>query len=178
MIIEANCKINLGLDILRRRPDGFHDVETVMYPVRGLFDVVEVTRTEASGAEFRAEGLAVDCDAADNLCLRAFRLMHDRYGVDGVRIRFGQTSAFRGRIGRRVVGCHGGYSGGRRLVRVASRRGRTDRLCRSVGQRYSLFRAQYAPALHWPWRGDDALSDRFGGHDARHHQARRGCFDP
>ncbi len=86
MIIEANCKINLGLDILRRRPDGYHDVETVMYPVRGLFDVVEVDRTTASGAEFRAEGLAVDCDPADNLCLKAFRTMHDRYGVDGVRI--------------------------------------------------------------------------------------------
>ena len=99
MIIEANCKINLGLDILRRRPDGFHDVETVMYPVRGLFDVVEVTRTEASGAEFRAEGLAVDCDAADNLCLRAFRLMHDRYGVDGVRIRLDKRVPFGAGLG-------------------------------------------------------------------------------
>ena len=35
MILRANCKINLGLDVLRRRDDGFHDVETVMYPVRG-----------------------------------------------------------------------------------------------------------------------------------------------
>ena len=42
MILEANCKINLGLDVLRRRPDGYHDVETVMYPVRGLFDRVEI----------------------------------------------------------------------------------------------------------------------------------------
>ncbi len=99
MILEANCKINLGLDILRRRPDGYHDVETVMYPVRGLFDVVEVDRTISSGAEFRAEGLAVDCDPADNLCLKAFRTMRDRYGVDGVRIRLDKRVPFGAGLG-------------------------------------------------------------------------------
>ena len=46
MILHANCKINLGLDILRRREDGFHDLETVMVPVRELYDVVEVERVE------------------------------------------------------------------------------------------------------------------------------------
>ena len=45
MILRANCKINLGLDILRRRADGYHDLETVMFPVRGLYDEVEVVRT-------------------------------------------------------------------------------------------------------------------------------------
>ena len=45
MILKANCKINLGLDILRRRADGFHDLETVMFPVAGLYDEVEVVRT-------------------------------------------------------------------------------------------------------------------------------------
>ncbi len=99
MILEANCKINLGLDILRRRPDGYHDVETVMFPVRGLFDVVEVERTTSSGAEFRAEGLAVDCNPADNLCLKAFRMMHDRYGVDGVRIRLDKRVPFGAGLG-------------------------------------------------------------------------------
>ena len=34
MKIRANCKINIGLDVLRRRADGFHDVSTVMVPVR------------------------------------------------------------------------------------------------------------------------------------------------
>ena len=42
MIRKANCKINLGLDVLRRREDGYHELETVMFPVRGLFDEVEV----------------------------------------------------------------------------------------------------------------------------------------
>lgn len=84
MILRANCKINLGLDILRCRADGFHDLETVMFPVADLYDEVEVVRTGASGsvyeatgtpgAAFRAEGLAVDCAPEENICLKAFRL--------------------------------------------------------------------------------------------------------
>lgn len=99
MILRANCKINLGLDILRRRADGYHDLETVMLPVRGLFDEVEVTRREAPGAGFRAEGQAVDCAPEDNLCLKAFRLMHERYGVDGVDIRLDKRVPFGAGLG-------------------------------------------------------------------------------
>ena len=99
MILRANCKINLGLDILRRRADGYHDLETVMYPVRGLFDEVEVVRTDTPGVEFRTEGLAVDCPADDNICLKAFHLMQCRYGVDGVRIRLVKRVPFGAGLG-------------------------------------------------------------------------------
>lgn len=99
MILRANCKINLGLDILRRRADGYHDLETVMFPVRGLYDEVEVERSDAPGAEFRSEGLAVDCPDESNLCLKAFRLMRDRYGVDGVRIRLSKRVPFGAGLG-------------------------------------------------------------------------------
>lgn len=99
MILRANCKINLGLDILRRREDGYHEVETVMIPVRGLFDEVEVTRREAPGVGFRAGGLAVDCDPEDNLCVKAFRLMQERYGVGGVEIRLDKRVPFGAGLG-------------------------------------------------------------------------------
>lgn len=99
MILKANCKINLGLDVLRRRPDGYHDLETVMFPVRDLYDTVEVTRTASCGATFRAEGLTVDCAAEDNLCLKAFRLMRERYGVDGVAIRLDKRVPFGAGLG-------------------------------------------------------------------------------
>ena len=94
MILRANCKINLGLDILRRRADGYHDLETVMLPVRGLYDEVEVVRMAGAGVDFRAEGLAVDCEPEQNICIKAFRLMHDRYGVDGVSIRLDKRVPF------------------------------------------------------------------------------------
>lgn len=115
MILRANCKINLGLDILRRRTDGFHDLETVMFPVRGLYDEVEVVRRDGSlgaagrygvsgadgnsGVAFRAEGLAVDCAPEDNICLKAFRLMRDRYGVTGVGIRLDKRVPFGAGLG-------------------------------------------------------------------------------
>ena len=70
MIRKANCKINLGLDVLRRREDGYHELETVMFPVRGLFDEVEVLPS-ASAFMLRSEGLTVDCDPEENICMKA-----------------------------------------------------------------------------------------------------------
>lgn len=99
MILRANCKINLGLDVLRRREDGYHELDTVMFPVEGLFDEVEVTRTVGRGATFRNEGLAVDCPPERNLCLKAFSLMRERYGVDGVAIRLRKCVPFGAGLG-------------------------------------------------------------------------------
>lgn len=99
MIIRANCKINLGLDVLRRREDGFHELETVMFPVRGLFDEVEVERTGGHSAEFEAEGIVIDCAAEDNICLKAYRLMQERYNVEGVRIRLAKHVPFGAGLG-------------------------------------------------------------------------------
>lgn len=99
MVLHANCKINLGLDVLRRRGDGYHELSTVMYPVRGLYDEVEVTRTAEPGVRFRNEGLAVDCAPGENICLKAFRLMQERYGVDGVEIRLDKRVPFGAGLG-------------------------------------------------------------------------------
>lgn len=72
MILHANCKINLGLDVLRRREDGYHELSTVMFPVRELYDVVEVTRTAEPGVRFGAEGLEVDCTPGRTSASRHF----------------------------------------------------------------------------------------------------------
>ena len=98
MILHANCKINLGLDILRRREDGFHDLETVMIPVLGLYDVVEVERAEGCSV-FEQDGLLVDCNAEDNLCMKALRLMQTLYGVGAARIRLEKRVPFGAGLG-------------------------------------------------------------------------------
>lgn len=98
MILRANCKINLGLDILRRRDDGFHDLETVMLPVRELYDTVEVERVEGSST-FKQSGLVVDCDAEDNLCMKALRLMQRLYRVGEVRIILNKQVPFGAGLG-------------------------------------------------------------------------------
>ena len=114
MKLRANCKINLGLDILRRRADGYHDLATVMFPVAGLYDELEVTRTEEPGVRFCAEGLAVDCATEQNICVKAFRLMHDRYGVDGVAVRLDKRVPFGAGLG-------GGSSDGTAVILALDR---------------------------------------------------------
>ena len=98
MICRANCKINLGLDILRRREDGFHDLETVMLPVLELYDVVEVERVEGCSV-FEQRGLTVDCDVEHNLCMKALRLMQRLYGVGDVRITLDKRVPFGAGLG-------------------------------------------------------------------------------
>ena len=67
MIIRANCKINLGLFVTRKREDGYHELETVMLPVSELYDVVTVERSEGEGVAFRGVGIEVDCPQEKNL---------------------------------------------------------------------------------------------------------------
>lgn len=72
MVLFPNCKINLGLNIIRRRPDGYHDLETVFYPL-ALKDALEVIQSTETG--FHLSGLAINGNANDNLCLKAYRLL-------------------------------------------------------------------------------------------------------
>lgn len=76
MIVFPNCKINLGLHILRRRPDGFHDLETVFYPIP-VTDALEVL--SANDLQFNSSGIAVPGNEEDNLCLKAWRLLKEDY---------------------------------------------------------------------------------------------------
>lgn len=99
MRIEANCKINLGLDVLRRRDDGYHDISTVMYPLRGLYDVVEVEPTASEGAELVSLGMVVDCPPQKNICLKAYELLRSRYGMGGVRITLDKRVPFGAGLG-------------------------------------------------------------------------------
>ena len=98
MIVHANCKINLGLDILRRREDGFHDLETVMIPVPELYDIVEVEKVEGCSV-FEQSGTIVDCAAEDNLCMKALRLMQRLYGVGEAYIRLEKLVPFGAGLG-------------------------------------------------------------------------------
>lgn len=99
MILFANCKINIGLDILRRRNDGYHDIETLMYPVSGLCDSVEVVAHSAPGAYFTSSGLVVDCPPESNLCLRAYELLRSEYAVGGARIHLHKCVPFGAGLG-------------------------------------------------------------------------------
>lgn len=104
MILFPHCKINLGLRVAARRPDGYHDIETLFYPVRGLRDAVEVLRNpETPGTvEFSGSGLTVDCPPDRNLCVKAFELMRANFPeriTDGVKIHLHKTIPFGAGLG-------------------------------------------------------------------------------
>lgn len=98
MFLYPNCKINLGLRVVRKRPDGYHDLETIFYPVHGLYDDLEITPSDEF--LFEQEGIAVDCDMADNLIVKCYRLMQSRYPqVGNVHIRFRKNIPFGAGLG-------------------------------------------------------------------------------
>lgn len=99
MIINANCKINIGIDILRRRTDGYHDIATIMYPVKGLYDIVEVERNNTDGPQFICRGIEVDCANEDNICLKAYHLMRERFGIGGATITLDKRVPFGAGLG-------------------------------------------------------------------------------
>ena len=84
MICYPNPKLNIGLDILRRREDGYHDIDTLMVPWQGMHDVLEIVPSER--LEMHLYGTPVEGDAMDNLCVKAFRVMQERYGNGPVAI--------------------------------------------------------------------------------------------
>ena len=77
MIVFPNCKINLGLNILGKRTDGFHDLETVFFPL-GLHDVLEILPFPNHTIQFTVTGLSPG-RAEDNLCMKAFTLLKKEY---------------------------------------------------------------------------------------------------
>lgn len=99
MIIKANCKINIGIDILHRRTDGYHDIATIMYPVKGLYDIIEVENNHSEAPQFISRGIKVDCNDNDNICIKAYRLMRERYGIGGAVITLDKRVPFGAGLG-------------------------------------------------------------------------------
>lgn len=114
MKLRACCKINIGLDVLRRRSDGYHDLHTVMVPVRGLFDVLDIEPSGCGEDIFSQTGIAVDCQPEQNLCIAAARLMRSRYGIGGMRISLEKRIPFGAGLG-------GGSSDCTAVIRAADR---------------------------------------------------------
>ncbi len=76
MIIFPQAKINLGLHVLFKRPDGYHEVETCMHSIP-LFDILEIL--PADEFSFHQSGLVVDSEPNSNLCVKAYQLMKQQY---------------------------------------------------------------------------------------------------
>ena len=97
MVSFPNCKINLGLKILRRREDGFHDLETVFYPLP-LFDILETVRSD--DLQFTPSGLPIPGDPGSNLVIRAWHLLRGDFpGLPAIHIHLHKQIPVGGGLG-------------------------------------------------------------------------------
>ena len=72
MIFFPNAKLNLGLRVLRKRDDGYHDLETIFYPI-AIRDALEILPSKE--LKLNTTGLKVNGDIESNLCIKAYRLL-------------------------------------------------------------------------------------------------------
>lgn len=82
MLDFCNAKINLGLNIVGKRGDGYHYIETVFYPI-GLSDILEIIVIEANGIEIECSGLSIP--AGSNLIEKAYNLIKKDYDLPGIK---------------------------------------------------------------------------------------------
>lgn len=83
MINFPNAKINIGLNITERRTDGYHNLETIFYPVN-IKDALEVI--EAGELSFESSGLEIPGRVEDNLCIKGYHLLKKDFDIPPVKI--------------------------------------------------------------------------------------------
>lgn len=108
MINFPNAKINIGLNITDRRPDGYHNLETIFYPVQ-IKDALEVI--EAPELSFESSGLEIPGREEDNLCIKGYHLLRKDFDLPPVKIHLHKNIP----IG---AGLGGGSSDGAFFIRL------------------------------------------------------------
>ncbi|WP_214070196.1 4-(cytidine 5'-diphospho)-2-C-methyl-D-erythritol kinase [Mucilaginibacter sp. dw_454] len=83
MITFPNAKINIGLNIIERRTDGYHNLETIFYPIK-IKDALEVI--EAGELSFESSGLDIPGRTEDNLCVKGYHLLKKDFDLPPVKI--------------------------------------------------------------------------------------------
>jgi len=85
MILFPHCKINLGLSIENKRPDGFHNIKTILYPI-DLMDVLEINTSDESQISMTMSGIPIQGNIQSNLCVRAYELINKDFHLPAVNI--------------------------------------------------------------------------------------------
>ncbi len=83
MICFPNAKINLSLKVGQKRPDGFHELSSIFYPIP-YHDILEIT--ESTKLRFTNSGLAIPGSPKENLCLKAYELLDREYNLPPVKM--------------------------------------------------------------------------------------------
>jgi 4-diphosphocytidyl-2-C-methyl-D-erythritol kinase len=82
MIVYPNAKINIGLNVLEKRSDGYHELSSVFYPVKELYDILEII--PSTDFSFSSSGISIPGE--NNICTNAFDLLKADFGIGNVKI--------------------------------------------------------------------------------------------
>lgn len=88
MLCFPSAKINIGLNIVEKRSDGFHNIESVFFPIK-LCDVLEAVADEtavAGNVSFASTGISIPGNADENLCVKAYHLISKDYPMPALKI--------------------------------------------------------------------------------------------
>jgi 4-diphosphocytidyl-2-C-methyl-D-erythritol kinase len=96
MISFPNAKINLGLYVTEKRPDGFHNLETVFLPV-GWYDALEIA--EADEFQFSTSGISITGNPESNLVVKAYRLLQKDFDLPVIKIHLHKQIPFGAGLG-------------------------------------------------------------------------------
>ena len=96
MITFPNAKINIGLNVVKKRPDGYHNLETIFYPVK-LADALEVV--EAGETAFTSSGIEIDATAENNLVYKAYSLLAGDFDLPPVKMHLHKVIPFGAGLG-------------------------------------------------------------------------------
>lgn len=84
MVVFPNAKINIGLNVVEKRPDGFHNIESIFYPIKELYDVLEVI--PYNKLSFSSTGIEIPGKIETNLCVKAYQLLKTDFNIPFVKI--------------------------------------------------------------------------------------------
>ena len=100
MIVFPNAKVNIGLFVTGKRQDGFHNLETVFYPI-GLSDILEIEGVEGKGGmcSLTQTGIDVECEAEKNLVVRAYGLLATDFDLPSMRVHLHKVIPFGAGLG-------------------------------------------------------------------------------
>tara|TARA_B100001989_G_scaffold250251_1_gene227006 strand:- start:803 stop:1657 length:855 start_codon:yes stop_codon:yes gene_type:complete len=84
MIFYPNAKINIGLNIISKRKDGYHNLNSIFYPIFNVYDILEIIKSKKF--EFTTSGLAIDCTADKNLCYKVYTYFKEKYDIQNIKV--------------------------------------------------------------------------------------------
>lgn len=85
MLSFPNAKINIGLNITEKRPDNYHNLESIFIPIP-IKDILEIVRKEEGDTQLHLSGIVIDGDSNDNLIMKAYRLLANDFQLPAVDI--------------------------------------------------------------------------------------------